>query len=181
MNTESGASPERVDAYAAAFLEIAKGEGLLERVTNELFHFARALERSDELRQTLTDQDIPPEKRQAIVEELVGLKSSPLTTSLVSFAVGVGRARDLVKIIDKLVDRSAAEQEREVAQIRSAMPLDDQQKERVAKALGSALGKQLDVRVVVDPSVIGGLVATVGDTVIDASVRSRLDQIRESL
>ncbi|MDQ3978040.1 MAG: ATP synthase F1 subunit delta [Actinomycetota bacterium] len=181
MSTTSGAGPERVDAYANAILEIAKGEDLLERVTNELFHFARAVERSEELRQTITNQDIPPEKRQAIIEELVGLKSSPLTTSLVSFVVGVGRARELVKIIDKLVERSAAEQDREVAQIRSAMPLDDEQKERVGKALGSALGKQLDVRVVIDPSVIGGLVARVGDTVIDASVRNRLDQIRESL
>jgi F-type H+-transporting ATPase subunit delta len=176
----SGQSPERVEAYADAFMQIAKGEELLERATNELFHFARAMERSDELRQTLTDQELPPEKRQAIVEELVGLKASPLSTSLVSFLVGVGRARELVPIIDRLVEKAAAVQEREVAQVRSARPLSNEQKERIGKALGTALGKRIEVRVVVDPSVIGGLVAKVGDTVIDASVRNRLDQIRET-
>jgi F-type H+-transporting ATPase subunit delta len=177
----TGASPDRVDAYARAFLEVAKGEELLERVTNELFHFARAMERSDRLRQTLTDEAIPPERRQAIVEELVGVKASPLTASLVSFVVGVGRGRELVQIIDRLVERSAAEQKREVAEIRSAVPLSDEQKKRLGEALNSALDKQVEVRVVVDPSVLGGLVAKVGDTIIDGSVRHRLDQLRESL
>jgi F-type H+-transporting ATPase subunit delta len=64
--------------------------------------------------------------------------------------------------------------------VRSARPLSNEQKERIGKALGTALGKRIEVRVVVDPSVIGGLVAKVGDTVIDASVRNRLDQIRET-
>ena len=174
-------SPDRVEAYAKAFLEVAKGEELLDRVTNELFHFARAMERSDQLRKTLTDENIPPERRQAIVEELVGVKASPLTASLVSFVVGVGRARDLVRIIDKLVERAAATENREVAEVRSAVPLDEDQRSRLRDALESALGKQVEIRVVIDPSVLGGVVAKVGDTIIDGSVRHRLDQLRESL
>lgn len=173
-------SPDRVEAYAKAFLEVAKGEELLDRVTNELFHFARAMERSDPLRQTLTDENIPPERRQAIVEELVGVKASPLTASLVSFVVGVGRARDLVRIIDKLVERAAATENKEVAEVRSAVALDEDQRSRLREALESALGKQVEIRVVVDPSVLGGVVAKVGDTIIDGSVRHRLDQLRES-
>ena len=172
---------ERVDGYAAALLEVAKAEGDLGRVSDELFRFARALERSDDLRQTLTDQELPPEKRQAIVEELVGRRASPLTANLVSFVVGAGRARDLVPIIDRLVEKVAAEEEREVAEVRSSVPLDDEQRDRLAEALSSSLGKQVEVKVVVDPAVMGGLVATVGETVIDGTVRHRLDQLRERL
>jgi F-type H+-transporting ATPase subunit delta len=172
---------ERVQAYAAALLEVAQAEGQLEKVSDELFRFARALEDSEELRQTLTDEALPPEKRQAIVEDILGRRASPVTASLVSFVVGVGRARDLVAIIDRLVDRAAAEAKREVAEVRSSMPLDDEQQKRLAEALSKNLGKQIEVKVVVDPSVLGGVVARVGDTVLDGTVRHRIDELKERL
>ncbi len=171
----------RVDGYAAALLEVAKGEGLLDRVVDELFHFARAYERNEQLRGALTNEELPVEKRQSIVEEIVGAKASPLTASLVSFVVGAGRARQMVAIIDRLVEKAASERQREVAEVRSATPLDADVQERLAKSLSSALGKQVDVKVIVDPSLLGGVVARVGDMVIDGSVRHRLDKLRESI
>jgi F-type H+-transporting ATPase subunit delta len=172
---------DRVDGYAAALLDVTRAEGLVDRVVDELFRFARAFERNDALRSALTDESIPADRRQAIVEEIVGGKASPLTASLVSFVVGTGRAHDLVAIIDRFVERAVAEQQREVAEVRSSIPLDGELKQRLAQALSSALGKQVEVKVIVDPSVMGGLVAKVGDTVIDGSVRHRLDQLRETL
>ena len=68
-----------------------------------------------------------------------------------------------------------------MAEVRSAIPLTDDQKSRLADALGQATGKQVEVKVIVDPSIKGGLVAQVGDTVIDGSVRRRLEQLRIAL
>jgi F-type H+-transporting ATPase subunit delta len=68
-----------------------------------------------------------------------------------------------------------------VAEIRSAVDLTEDQRSRLAAALEEATGQDVDVRVVVDPTVVGGLVARVGDQVIDGSVRHRLAQLRESL
>ena len=68
-----------------------------------------------------------------------------------------------------------------MAEVRSAVALTDDQRERLAAALANATGKQVELKVVVDPSVLGGLVATVGDTVIDGSVRTRLDQLKTLL
>jgi F-type H+-transporting ATPase subunit delta len=99
----------------------------------------------------------------------------------VSMVVGAGRARDLPEIIRQLVERSAAEANKEVAEVRSAVELSADQRERLAKALSTATGKQVSLKVVVDPSVLGGIVAQVGDTVIDGSVRSRLDQLKQAL
>ena len=172
---------DRVEGYAAAIFEVARAEGSLEDVEDELFRFARVFEGNDELRDTLTNQELPPEKRQAIVEDLLDQRSSSLTKSLVSFVVGAGRARELPDIVDRMVERAAAEREHEVAEVRSAIPLDDRQKERLAEALSQNLGKQVEVKVVVDPSILGGIIARVGDTVIDGSVRRRLDQLRETL
>ncbi len=63
----------------------------------------------------------------------------------------------------------------------AAQQLDAGQQARLADALGKATGKRVTVKVVLDPTVIGGVVARVGDTVIDGSVRSRLEQLREAL
>lgn len=172
---------ERTDAYAAALFEVAKAEGSLATVEEELFRVARTLEGSDELRSTLTDQAIPIERRQGIVEDLLGDRASAVTTALVSFVVGAGRGRDLPAIIDRLVERAAEERSQAVAEVRSAIPLDEAQKERLAQALGQATGKTISVKVIVDPSILGGIVAQVGDTVIDGSIRTRLNQLREAL
>ena len=69
----------------------------------------------------------------------------------------------------------------EVAEVRSAVPLDDAQVQRLATALGRATKKNIEVRVVVDPSLMGGIVATIGDTVIDGSVRHRLEQLKGTI
>jgi F-type H+-transporting ATPase subunit delta len=172
---------DRIEAYASAVFDVAQAEDVLDEVEDELFRFARVLEGNDELRETLTDASLPIERRQAIVDDLLGGKAHPLTTSLVSFVVGAGRARDLPAIINLVVERAAATRRRVVAEVRSAVPLDDAQRKRLAAALSSNLGKEVEVKVIVDPSVIGGLSARVGDTVIDGTVRHRLEQLRERL
>jgi F-type H+-transporting ATPase subunit delta len=172
---------DRIDAYAAALFEVARAEDSLDRVEEELFRVARTIEGSDELRSTLTDQAVPLELRQGIVEDLLGGRASNVTTALVSFVVGSGRSKDLPAIIDRLVERAAEERSQAVAEVRSTVALDDSQKERLAAALGKATGKNISVKVIIDPSILGGIVAQVGDTVIDGSVRSRLNQLREAL
>lgn len=175
------AAADRNDAYATALFEVARAEGNLERVEAELYQVARAIEGSDELRSKLTDQMLPVELRQGIVEDLLGDRTLPVTKALVSFVVDSGRARDLPAIIDRLVVRSADERSEAVAEVRSAIPLDDDQKQRLATALSNRTGQKVSVKVNVDPSILGGIVATIGDTVIDGSVRRRLEQLRESL
>ena len=171
---------ERIHTYAEAMFEVARAEGNLSEVEDELFRFARALEANDELREALADSRLPASRRQQIVEDLLNGRAHPMTISLVSLAVGAGRGRDLPAIIDELVKLSAAEAKREVAEVRSAIDLDYEQRQRLAEALEKATGKAVEVKVVVDPTVMGGIVATVGDTVIDGSVRSRLEQLKSA-
>jgi F-type H+-transporting ATPase subunit delta len=175
------AAADRNDAYATALFEVARAEGNLEKVEAELYQVARAIDGSEDLRSKLTDQALPVELRQGIVEELLGDRTQPVTKALVSFVVGSGRARDLPKIIDLLVQRTAEERQEVVADIRSAIPLDDDQQARLADALSRRTGQKVSVKVNVDPSILGGIVATIGDTVIDGSIRRRLDQLKESL
>jgi F-type H+-transporting ATPase subunit delta len=170
---------DRVQAYADAFLEVARAEGHLTDIEDELYRFARVYAGSDDLRMALTDPALPAEERVAIVDDLLGRKALAATLALVTMVVTAGRIQDLPQIVDRFVEQAAQLRDHEVAEVRSAVPLTPQQERRLAEALSTATGKQVELKVVIDTSVMGGLVARVGDVVIDGSVRNRLDQIRK--
>lgn len=171
---------DRADRYAHALLAIIEAEGNVNEVTDELFRFSRVLEGNEELRQALSDPHLPVERRQQIVEDLLAGKASDTTTSLISLVVGTGRVRELHTIVERLLALTADRNDRSIAEVRSAVELSDDQKARLAQALKAATGRDVEVVVIVDPTVMGGIVTQIGDTVIDGTVRSRLAQLRES-
>jgi F-type H+-transporting ATPase subunit delta len=173
------AKDPRFQGYATALFQVAKAEGALEQVEDELFRFARTLENEIRLRDALVDANLPAEHRAKMVAELLGQKASLHTVNLVSFVVQAGRARDLTSIVDALVAMAAEERNRAIAEVRSAVSLDAEQRARLKDALERSTGKQVELKVIVDQSVVGGLVARVGDMVFDASVRRRLQLARE--
>ena len=68
-----------------------------------------------------------------------------------------------------------------VAQVTTAVPLDERQKSQIASRLGQRIGKTVNVEARVDPAILGGVIAQIGDNVIDGSVRGRLERLRRSL
>lgn len=168
-----------VRGYAQALFQVAQAEGALEQVEDELFRFARLLENETRLREALTDPTLPPDHRATMVQELLGPKAAPHTTNIVSFLVQQGRARELTKIIDSLVQLAAEERRKAIAEVRSATPLDAEQREKLKEAISKATGKSVELKVLVDPTVIGGLLVRVGDQVFDGTVRRRLDLAKE--
>lgn len=172
---------DRTTAYAGALFAVAMAEGPVEEIDDELFRVAQVIKGNDELRDRLADPHIPVATRLQIIVDLLDGKAQPATVSLVSMVVGNGRVRDLPAIVDAMVAMAASEANKEVAEVRSAISLTDDQKTRLAGALGTATGKSIEVKVIIDPSIKGGLVAQIGDTVIDGSVRRRLDQLRNTL
>ena len=115
-------SDNRIDGYARALFEIARAEGTLDEVEDELFRFARSFESSDALRNALTDEQIPagqaPGHRRGPPRRQGHQHHHPARVSMV---VGSGRGRDLPAIIDKLVARAASAKNLEVAEVRTAV------------------------------------------------------------
>lgn len=172
---------DRIKGYAQGIFEMARAEGDLERVEDELLAVARALETAPELRSNLTDPQLPLEKKQGVVDELIGGRASPLTVGVIQLLVSQNRASELPAIAMEVASAAAASRDRELAEVRSAVPLDDETVARIASALGRATGRTVEVKVVVDPDLIGGVVARVGDTVIDGSIAKRLDSLRQAV
>ncbi len=170
-----------IRGYATAIFQIAEAEGALARVSDELFHFAKAVEQNHELRSALTDIALPAERKQALVEEILGERALPQTKHILEFVVSQGRARELSDIVNSLSELAAEARQSVLAEVRTAVPLDDDLKARLADAIGKATGKHIDLKVVVDESVVGGIYAKVGDQVIDGTVRRRLQELKEQL
>lgn len=173
-------SDTRITAYADAAMTVALAEGALAEVEDELFRLGRVVESNEELRNTLVDPHLPASRRQQIVEDLLEGRATPATIAVVSMIVGTGRGSDLPRIADELVSRSAASQGETVAEVRSAVALTDDQIARLTEALRARTQREITVRNIVDPTVIGGVVTQIGDSVLDGSVRSRLNQLRDA-
>ena len=166
--------------YAQSLLAAARAEGDPDAVIAELFDFAQALARNDDLASALADRGLPAARRMQIVDDLLTGKASAVTSSLVAMVVGAGRGAELGDIIAATIELAAASRDQKVAYVRSAIDLSADQQQRLAAALKESTGHDVDVRVVIDETVLGGLVTEIGDDIIDGSVRRRLNQMRDS-
>ena len=169
-----------VTGYAEALFAVASVEGDLSAVEDELFNFAQALRSNDELRSTLADGNVPAARRLQVVDDLLDGRASATTSVLVSMVVGAGRSSELPAIVDAFIERSAASRNKAVATVRAAVDLTADQRDRLTAAIKVSTGKDVEIRVVEDPSVLGGVITEIGDDIIDGSVRRRLNQLRES-
>jgi len=170
-----------VQGYARGIFEIARAEGALDRVEDELFRFARATEANTELRERLADDRLPIADRLSLIADILAGRAHPQTAAALGYVVQAGRARQLGEIADAVVRMAADARNQAVAQVRSAVELDADQRQRLTAALSRAAGKDVSLKVVVDPRVVGGLVASVDDAVIDGSVATRLAELRAGL
>jgi F-type H+-transporting ATPase subunit delta len=172
---------ELIRAYAGALFSVAKAEGVLGAVEDQLYEFGKALESNTPLRQALTDAALPVENKGWVIRDLLGDRANPLTVSLLNMTVGAGRAREIPAIVEELAAMAAGERQHVLAEVRTAIELSASQRERIVDALSRATGKEVDVKVIVDPSVVGGAVTHVGDLVLDGTVRSRLADAKRYL
>ncbi len=166
--------------YADALLAVAQADGNLEIVKSELGAFARAAQGNDALRTALGNNLLPAAVRGSIVDDLLP-NAAGNTRALVGMIVTSGRGGQFTEIVEAFIEKAASGAGRKVATVRTAVPLSDDQLARLGQALKTQTGSDVELQVVVDPSVVGGAVTTIGDAVIDGSLRTRLNKMREVL
>jgi F-type H+-transporting ATPase subunit delta len=173
-------SRQRVAGYAAALYEdMSTAE--LESLEDDLFRFARIVAATPELRSVLTDRDIALAARQGLVNGLLEGKVPVTTVALVRYVVTGGRARDFVGTMDYLVEQTARARGWRIAHISAAAPIDDEQRGQLGDSLSSLTGGPVELRVLIDESLLGGALIRIGDLQVDATARGRIDMLREHL
>ena len=172
---------ERLEGYASAVLSSVRGERQLGDIEDEMFRFMRIVEGNEELRVALTTAELPATVRASVVTGLLTRRASQESARMATYAARVGRPRDFPALLGALVDLVAKEANRRVADVRSAIEMTASQRARLTVALTNFTGYPVDVRATADPQLLGGFVANIGDVVIDASLRHRLELAREAL
>lgn len=172
---------DALTGYAEGLLSIARAEGDVETTKSQLADVARAVAGNEELRSTLSNNLVPAAVRGQIVDDVLAGKTSDVVRAIVGMIVASGRGGQLGDIVDSFIGLAASSSGKEVATVRSAVALTDEQQQQLVAALKTKTGADVELQMIVDPSVVGGAVTTIGDTVIDGSVRTRLAQMREAL
>ncbi|WP_312096628.1 F0F1 ATP synthase subunit delta [Corynebacterium dentalis] len=163
-----------------ALLRSAEAQGQLDRVEDELYQLARIVEREPQLELLLADKTVSSDARRDLLAKVLYGKVTSVTEALALQAVGRVQKRP-VEDLDALCDEVAALGGREVARVRSAAPLGDEQQSLLADKLEKIYGRKIAVHSEVDSSLLGGAVIRVGDEVIDGSTAGKLRRLRRSL
>jgi F-type H+-transporting ATPase subunit delta len=174
-----------VDAFMElaieASLEAADARGELDSVEDELFRFGRIVAADRELARILSDRKGSAQGQSALLDRLLSGRVSPVTEQLLRNVLTGPHAGNAEVAIERLSEVASRRRGRSVARVTSAVALTPAQEERLTDALGRLYGRNVELQVIVDPSVIGGLIVQVGDEVIDGSIAHRLEAAERRL
>jgi F-type H+-transporting ATPase subunit delta len=166
-----------VEAYAIS----AEEQGQLDDLEDELFRFSRVVATEPELRAALTEPSVPDQPKRELLDTLLGSQVTAVTLRLVTEVSLYPRGRSLVASLDTCTRIAAERRRRLIAVVRSPRDLTAGQRRRLADALAGIYGHEVYINIVIDPTVVGGLTVQVGDELIDASVATRLGDLRRKL
>ncbi|OIV36815.1 F0F1 ATP synthase subunit delta [Mangrovactinospora gilvigrisea] len=165
-----------------AELTDAERRGSLDAVEDELFRFGRIVAGNSELRAALTsriDTAAGREARGELVRGLLGGRADAVTMRLVERLVRAPRGRSLEAGLEAASRDAADLRSRIVAVVTAALPLNQEQKDRLGAALTRLYGRQVHLNIDIDAEVLGGLRIEIGDEVIDGTVAGRLTAARQ--
>jgi F-type H+-transporting ATPase subunit delta len=166
--------------YAEALLSAAKEGNALARVREDFADFIAAVEGSDELRGFLRNPQIEPGVKQRMLESVLE-GADERFVNFVRLLAEKNRAADAADV-HREFERLIAEEERVLElELTTAVELSDEEAAKIVGEIERAAGRKVEATRDVDPSLIGGLVLQAGSVRLDASVRGRLDQLREEL
>ena len=173
----SGAAVRR---YAQAVFEMADEQGTLDRWERDLGALAGAFD-DPAVASYFDSPQIPANQKLDTAYKLLGADATPLSRNFVGLLIERGRIRYLPQIYLDFHDRMLERQGIAVGEVTTAVPMGPEELEIVRQRLGAAVGKDIEIRASVDPEIIGGIVARVGDQLIDGSVIGQLRKLRERL
>jgi F-type H+-transporting ATPase subunit delta len=168
--------------YAKALFGLAREDHRLSETRSEVERLEALFESNEELRNALLTPLYPADQRKAVLRAVADrLSLSPLVTKFLCFLIDQRRLIDHTTIateFGRLADEDAGLLTAEVV---SASPLDDRRRDRLRRALSERTGREVRIEASVDPSLVGGAIAKVGDLVFDGSIRTQLEQLRTNL
>src|SRR5215210_2552679 len=166
--------------YASALFGAAKEQDRVSQVREELTDFVAATREVPELRALLENPEIDQRAKQAALGELLA-GGEELVRNFLLLAIEKGRGAELAEIVEEFEALVAADERRLEVELTTAYELADDEAKQILDQIERRSGRQIEARRRVDPSLIGGFVLQAGSLRVDASVRGRLDRLRQQL
>src|SRR5262245_3817886 len=168
--------------YARALFALADETGAVAQIRDELAQIAALFESDPALRNALFQPLHPVAERRAVLRSLCErLALSAIVNNSFAYTIDQRRLIDFDAIHSEFETLADAAAGRIKARVVSAAELDGTQRARLQNALAARTGRDVELDVAVDPSLIGGVVASVGNVVFDGSLRTQLQQLRDTL
>ncbi|GAA3277968.1 F0F1 ATP synthase subunit delta [Dactylosporangium vinaceum] len=164
-----------------ALLTAADRGGDLADVEDELFRFSQIVSGDPRLAGALGDSTAPVSARSELAANLLAGKVKPATLGLVQLAVAGFGGRGFDSSLTRLVELAAAKRDRSVAYVTTAVALTDAEEQRLADRLAELYGRNVSIKVDVDPRIIGGVRVKVGSDLYDGTVARRLAEAKTAL
>lgn len=182
MSESSSATSGVASRYAAALFDLAKQENQLDAVAEDLDGLVSLLSESHDLERLVNSPVVSREdqgKAIRAIAEKAGLNG--LTTKFLGVLAQQRRLFVLRGVAGAYRNALADERGELKAEVASATELTDEQLEAVKSAIGRYAGRAVNVEASVDPSLLGGLVVRVGSRMLDASLKTKLQQLEQSM
>jgi F-type H+-transporting ATPase subunit delta len=168
--------------YAKALFDIGSQQGDLTKLGQDIRSLAKAMNESQELQTVLTNPAIRRGDRKRVVDGLlqsIGVQTASRNTIYILLeGERLANVPGISRALDEMIEAKAG---RVTAEVTSAKPLDPSQLSQINAALEKLSGKKVSVTTRQDPELLGGVVAKVGDTVYDGSLRTQLRTLRDEL
>lgn len=164
-----------------AVVASAERGGRLDTLEDELFRFGRVVAADSGLRDAVSAHGGDEDAKVALIESLLEGKASPEAIQLILQAAVSPRGRRFGRVLEGYLDIAAKRREQLTATVTAAFPLQDVQMTRLARALSRIYGRTVQINLVLDPTVVGGIRVQVGDEVVDGTILRRLQEAERAL
>lgn len=164
-----------------ALLVSAERSGELSEVEDELFRFGQIVAGDSTLAAAVGDSSTSPQRRAELVHQLLDGKAKPVTVRLAEQAVYGFGGRAFGSGLARLVELAAERREADIAYVTAAEPLTEAEESRLSASLAAKYGRQVSLKITVDPAVLGGMSVRVGSDLYDGTVARRLSTVRNAL
>ncbi|WP_341875799.1 F0F1 ATP synthase subunit delta [Defluviitalea saccharophila] len=167
--------------YAKALFDIAIETNTMDELESQVQMIHQVLESEEEFMQILQHPHILREEKMQLLKDVFSSIVSNELMGLLTLVVQKGRQEHLLEILSTFLDEVKTYKGIVTAVVISAVPLKEEQIEKIKQTLTSRIKKQIQIETQVDPSIIGGLKIRVGDRILDASIYGQLQGLKTSL
>ena len=171
---------EIASVYARSLFEVAKEQGKLDTVRDQLGEFVSALDQTRELQVFFFSPYFStPEKKDGLEKAVSG--TEPILKNFLELLIEKHRMPAIFRVRRELDSMWQRENKLLPVEVTSAIELDQSTVKQIGDRIGEETGQKIELSAKVEPDILGGIVVRVGNSIIDASIRARLEQLRKQV